>query len=570
MLIILLNWLFIFCTTYIVGFAGLSLMKKFLSKEKIPQLPIALIVITGLAVITTLANYFSLFSKIGSGFLVFISGLSLLSFLILRKNILTPFKAINVKNIHPLVGILGIGFFLIALIKASGPTEIWDEGQYFLPLIRWIEHYQVVPGTALFHDRMGYNSAFHMSSAVYSFAFWFKGGLYDLNAFLFVLINSYFLGGVNRIIKREVKWKLHDYLMLFAGIALYRQLLTSMDADYPHIFIGLVLLLTFLAKSEQDSLKVWDDHSNVLLLVSIYLVTVKFLAIYYLLFVLVLLWFQIRENHWRILWMCIIAGLFIFLPWLTRNVIMTGFLAYPLYQFDFFAVDWKVPLEMARNNYLYVGEHAKTLVERHSLYYDGASKVPMNIWLPQWWSNHATINISALITAIIFPPAFIVLIAYLLNKGKELSSKNPGHVIQISIALIFLVFWFLQYPNVRFGWSWVLFVVVFAIVKTHQVYFRIPSSFLRVAVLILFTLSLGRALWKTVDESGEVLAWIISPVETKLCEDMYTKKIGPYEVKLANDMHCWGSSPPCLPYYYDELEIVPRGEDFLDGFKVKK
>lgn len=569
MLIILLNWLFIFFTTYTLGYAGLSLMNRLISKRKNTQLPIVLFSLTGLAVITTLANYFSLFSKIGPGFIIFISGLSLMSCIVLRNSILSPFKAINVKNIHPLVVIFGVGFFLIALIKASGPTEIWDEGQYFLPLIRWIENFPVIPGSALFHDRMGYNSAFHMSNAVYSFAFWFRGGLYDLNAFLFVLINFYFLGGVNRIIRKEVNWKFHDYLMLFAGIALYRQLLTSMDADYPHIFIGLVILFTFLAKVEMKSLKIWDERSNVLLFVSIYLVTVKFLAIYYLLFIGVLLWFQIKQKHWRIFWTCFIIGFLSFCPWLARNVIMTGYLVYPLYQFDFFPVDWKVPLEMARNNYLYVGEHAKTLVERHSLFYDGASKVSVSEWLPQWWSNHATINISALITAVVFPPALIVLIAFLIHKRKELISKQPGHLIQISIVLFFLVFWFIQYPNVRFGWSWILFAIVYAIIKTHQVYFRIPNRLLRMAALILFTLSLGRAFWKTIDESYQARALVVGPVITKQAEDLYTKQVGSYEIRLAKDMHCWGALPPCSPYYYEALEIVPRGDDFTDGFKVE-
>ena len=424
MLLILLNWFFIFITTYSIGYAGLSLLKIFTHNKSQPNLSPVLISLTGLSLITTLANYFSLFAEIGQVFLV---GLIIITFICIGfslKSLMLPIRTINVKNIHSLVIIFGGGIFFIALLKAAGPTEIWDEGQYFLPLIRWIESNPTIPGSALFHDRMGYNSAFHMSSAVFGFSFWFKGGMYDLNAYLFIIINFYFLTGVNRILKNKVKFSLHDYLMLFAGIALYRQLLTSMDADYPHIFIGIVLLLLFIEKADEESLDLWDHKSTAFLIIAAYLVTVKFLAVFYFLFIAALLIFQFQQKQWRILWLSLGVGLSIFFPWLARNVIMTGYLVYPLHQFDFFQVDWKIPHEMAQNNYLYVGEHAKTLMERHTLYYEGASKVPVSVWLPQWWANHVTINLSALITALIFPPSLLVLVSYLIVKGKKAFSDH--------------------------------------------------------------------------------------------------------------------------------------------------
>ncbi len=569
MLLILLNWFFIFITTYSIGYAGLSMLKVFTQNKSQPNLSPVFISLTGLSLITTLANYFSLFAEIGQVFLIGLVVITIIAIAFFHKSLMVPIRTINVKNIHPLVIIFAGGFFFIALFKAAGPTEIWDEGQYFLPLIRWIESYPTIPGSALFHDRMGYNSAFHMSSAVFGFSFWFKGGMYDLNAYLFLILNFYFLTGVNRIVKNKVKFALHDYLMLFAGIALYRQLLTSMDADYPHIFIGLLLLPIFIEKSDQKSLKVWDHKSTAFLIIAAYLVTVKFLAVFYFLFVAVLLVFQFQQKHWQFLWFSSGLGLFIFFPWLARNVIMTGYLVYPLYQFDFFQVDWKIPLEIAQNNYLYVGEHAKTLVERHTLYYEGASKVPVSGWLPQWWANHATINLSALITAMIFPPSLLVLVIYLMITGKKQLSGLSGHLIALGIVMVFILFWFFNYPNVRFGWAWVLFLVVFTLIKTSEALFKIPRKFIRVSAIALFSLTLARGVFKSGAESPEFQAYLLTPAEVRMPESFFTKKTGPFEVMFTPDMHCWGAQPPCSPYYYEALNIVPRGKILTEGFKVE-
>lgn len=569
MLLILLNWIFIFCTTYTLGYAGLSLLKIYNTHKEDVSLHPALISLSGLAIITTLGNYFSLLFPIDIYFVWTLVLLTITALFIFRNNLSTPFRTINVKNIHPLLIIFGAGFFFIAMVKSSGPTEVWDEGQYFLPLIRWIEQYPAVPGSALFHDRMGYNSAFHMSSAIYGWSFWFKGGMYDLNGYLFLLINFYFLGGVKRIIRKEYETKLSDYLMLFSGIALYRQLLTSMDADYPHVFIGLTLLVIFLEKSSQKNLKVWDTKANAFLLLSIYLVTVKFLAVFFSLFIAVLLFYQIRQKQWKLIGLCLMVAFIGFLPWLTRNVIMTGYLVYPLYQFDFFTVDWKIPMEIAKNNYLYVGEHAKTLVERHSLYYDGASNISVSEWLPKWWTNHATINISALITAIILPPGLLVLTVYLIRFWKKLRSEKTEQLLTIFIVLLFLIFWFFQYPNVRFGWAWILVVIVFTMVKTHKVFFRISPSLLRILAIALFSLSLLRGIWKTVNESEHLLTQMVIPVETKVPEAVLEKTIGEYKAVFTPDMHCWGAPPPCGPIYYQGLEVVPRGEKFTEGFKIE-
>jgi hypothetical protein len=39
----------------------------------------------------------------------------------------------------------------------------------------------------------------------------------------------------------------------------------------------------------------------------------------------------------------LVSGIALILPWLIRNVILTGYIIYPMENFDFFNFDWEVP-----------------------------------------------------------------------------------------------------------------------------------------------------------------------------------------------------------------------------------
>jgi hypothetical protein len=570
MLVLLLNWIFIFFITYVFGYTGLELLSRLTKTTFNSKIHPTLLSLTGLALITGLANYTSLFFRINIEFVAVLSITGVLLAWFNRKKIYSGFTNIKVKNIHPLTLFFALAFFLIAIFKAVGPTEIMDDGEYYLPLIRWIEQYPVLPGTALFHDRMGYNSSFHMSSAIFGHVYWFKGGLYDLNGYLFLIINIYFLSGVNRLIRNISRYTVQDYLMLFAGIALYRQLLTSIDSNYPYIFIGIVLLLLFIEKANLNTIKIWDTKAHIFLILALYIITVKFLAVYFLLFICVLLYQQWRQRNFRLISFVLVFGVIFIFPWLARNVVLTGYLVYPVYLIDFFNVEWKIPIEIARNNYLYVSEHAKTLTVRHSLYYEGVAHVPLNQWLPQWWTNHAKTIISSLITAVALPPSLILLSILLTARGKKLIQENSGLLITLAISLIFLVFWFFQYPSVRFGWPWILFIIVFTMIKFNEQFIKLPQQFIRFSALVLLALGLLRGVSKTFSESDQLGRHLIFPEQVTELKAYTTKRIGSYEIRVSKDKHCWGIDPPCMPVYYDELQIELRGTDFKKGFKVQK
>ncbi len=55
----------------------------------------------------------------------------------------------------------------------------------------------------------------------------------------------------------------------------------------------------------------------------------------------------IKEKDWKGIAGFFGLGLTILLPYLIRNVLISGWLVYPFTFIDFFAVDWKIPREIA-------------------------------------------------------------------------------------------------------------------------------------------------------------------------------------------------------------------------------
>ena len=113
----------------------------------------------GLAIITCLANYWSIYLPITPLFFILLLPLVIYGAILISKR--------KRKNYGPIE--IALLFFLTvaALCLSLGQTPNIDEAGYYLPLVKWIETYAVTPGTALLNHRIGFNSCFHMLSAVF-------------------------------------------------------------------------------------------------------------------------------------------------------------------------------------------------------------------------------------------------------------------------------------------------------------------------------------------------------------------------------------------------------------------
>lgn len=169
MISVLLNWIYILLTTFIIGTFCVNRFASFMNYPK-RICPVTRI-ISGIAVITAYAGYFSLFGGVG---VVANLLLMLTCFVFLRidreyyRLAFQSLQSVKIKKIDIIytvicvLGILGIAYF------CSNTNFMTDTGLYHAQSIHWIEEYGAVKGIANMFERLGYNSSFFSFIALYS------------------------------------------------------------------------------------------------------------------------------------------------------------------------------------------------------------------------------------------------------------------------------------------------------------------------------------------------------------------------------------------------------------------
>jgi len=328
---------------------------------------------------------------------------------------------------------------VIALVIVSGPTADVDEAGYYLPLVKWIEQYKVIPGSALFMARTGFNSGFHMLSAIFGFSSLYEGGIYELNGLLFIWFNYFFFSSLIRLIRKETQHFTSDLLLIAALVFPFSYLIDSMDSDYLVIMGGIVINAVFLKQvggREDSSIK----PLIILVMISMMLATMKPFAI---LLALPSFYIIARSAAYKELSLVIIGCIAFMLPWLIRNIVMTGYLVFPVHFVDLFDFEWEMPKEMTVASYTIVEEYAKVQKIRLDYLLSGVESLSISEWLPTWiayqkqnligWFSLLALPLSAISVFIIF-------------SSKKLKGKNSMKTFA-SFSLLVLVLWFFSFPS---------------------------------------------------------------------------------------------------------------------------
>lgn len=211
---------------------------------------------------------------------------------------------------------------LSALWKSAQPPFILDNESYYLQTIRWLNEHGLVKGLANLNVAFGQTSPWHILQAGFDSDF-LSGRLNDLNGLLMVLF-AYIA-----LIEGRPTWLRY---VLFFNVLLY-QFVSAPSPDLPLIVLAPLAFAHFLEKK--------DGRWTVLL--TFFLVFLKVTAAPFLLLALVPFWR--KELKWTF---CFIAGMVFFLPWIAKNLLLTGYPAFPM-TFGGLAFDWTLPLPLARS-----------------------------------------------------------------------------------------------------------------------------------------------------------------------------------------------------------------------------
>lgn len=555
----------------------------------------------GLVVCNTLASYISLFFPVNiiTTSILFSIGLCLI--LYIKKEIKVHILLMR-KNKYAMVS--SLCFILIAFVLSIDVPHHYDTGLYHLQYIKWIEEYSVVPGLANLHGRFGFNPNISTFFALTSFKDFFKQEIFSVNFTIFSLFVFYLLKKMYSLFKNQSFSNLFFIFFLFLLIILSLENISSPAPDFSTTVILLFIFARMIDLNFQKvnlKLKIYFP----ILILCVYLLTIK-LSAFPILILFTFIFLKCKSEFRKYIWLLTIICLVIF-PWLTRNIITTGWLVYPFPSLDLFSFDWKVPIDQVIKEKDGVTGWARNPGEG----YMKALEMGFADWIPIWWKKRMeSLHGVIFVLSIIFP--ILIVIVQLL---KKLTVDFFTNAFIVS-SFFGVVFWFLMAPDWRFGESFILLAAMspllvlkpsikpklspkflFSLILIFLIgYNEIGKSFIAIAVLspLLLFKSYLSPKYKTNIIFGVLLFIVLigyveinySKIKTNSYHTLYTSYKVPPNIKIPTNVNfriykisdidiyvptvgdrCFCHEIPCTPY--PKSNIVLRKNTLKSGFKQK-
>ncbi len=474
MLAVIFNWIYVIVTTYILGYAALTVISELPSmytlkgkKKCVYEIRGAeSYLIAGLIASTVYAQLFSLISGVSLAANIVLVSICAIIACNYRYELAENLAGIYIRFREDKTSWLYLVIFILFAYGTSHGLIHYDTDLYHAQSIRWIEEMGVVRGLGNIHLRLGYNSSSFALSALYSLSF--LGKSMHTMAGYFALLLAWQCGALTNLVGRR-HLILSDFVRLLAIYYLFTIFdeIVSPASDYFMTTMVIYILISWLdlyAMHERSFL----PHSF-LSLAAIYAATIKLSAAPLVLLSIYpirrLIKKRKKEGIKPILFF-LAMGLLIGLPFVIRNVILTGYLVYPVTGIDIFNVPWKVP-------------RGRAILDAHEIIAYGRGftdvamyEAKMSEWVPGWLGGLGMFNKIMLLGDIIGFPVLLGCIVYkryvrfVSDRVSEGKNKNKAKILQLSnrrsvsfsdflfvecICYISLGYWFLSSPLIRYG-----------------------------------------------------------------------------------------------------------------------
>ncbi|ASZ13323.1 hypothetical protein [Chitinophaga sp. MD30] len=455
MLYLLLKFAYIILLSFLFGIASDWILQKYTARPDRPG-SFAITAINGLMIIGMICSYFSLVAPLAVTCNVLLGATGIGIAILLRRHIKE--RWIQYHGQYKTAGGWAFLFFILltayVLYLSALQSINYDEGLYYAPFIKWIQTYRVVPGLANLHERFGFNSHWHLLAAVFNWS-WLTGQSGNqLNGVLYLLVSVYLL----QIFRHpHIQW---PHQLIMAGILLLINMpqtsvyfITAPSADLVIFYFGCLL---FLCWSQQEHIS--GDLRIFRILAPFFLVTVKVSSMPVLLLPAIATWQYLYTRSWTKAAAVCLTGIIILTPWIIRNVMLSGYLLFPLETIDICQVDWKSPAaEIIRNRSL-VHDCAYVMNKDAAVLQAGAGLQKMYTW----FFHNLRLYDKLLLMGFVLSPIVIVYHHRRLTRAQWES---------YSYLWIGMLFWLSQAPDPRFAYGYLVPGTVWAVallVKTNK------------------------------------------------------------------------------------------------------
>ena len=251
-------------------------------------------------------------------------------------------------NAYRITGCCVILLFVGTL--GAGPLMMDDTESYHIQALRWLQTYGTVPGLANLHERYGFNSSWFSFAAVLipgptaSNFYTVANGLISV-WFLLYLMNAAF----SKTSGFSPAWSLGCFAVLVAALGCWPMVRgNASTANYDFITTcTIVVLMLELCKAGQSN-GAWKKYTPEIIIWPAFLFSVRIINFPVLLICLFGCIHLLRNKNYKLLTATLLYAAALVVPFLIRNVVLSGYLFFPVYQIDWFAVDWKADAARTR------------------------------------------------------------------------------------------------------------------------------------------------------------------------------------------------------------------------------
>lgn len=464
----------------------------------------------------------------------------------------------------PATALLAICLLILLIILGASVISHPDSIGYHLQTIQWIEQYRVVPGLVNINTHLGYQGLWYCLCAVFSFRFLHTSSVTSINTVVLVWYVLFVLGEINRLLPNR-KVSMHGslaaaflyFLLLGFSCWSYVQVRLTATSVSPDFIAALYVWLIFFLLTRDDSNR--KNTVNYLLIAFLCgtAITIKLSAAPVVIIIVYVIYKLVHFKQTTAIVTLLVCGLFTAIPFIARNVITSGYALYPAAFPDLVQADWKLPLAAAIADKEYISSFAR--VEHVKV--ASSSPAAIQTWLPVWW-QHRALSDKIILCSLLF----LLLIA-IATTGKIKKTASRDFIFALFISFAALIFWFVQAPDPRFGFGFIIpvqgmlsyFYLSAAINKLPWLRTWLLGSMAAFGIVIL-AYSVHRV------TNYFDAQYILSPAGA---QQVVYKSIqcGKFTFTMPVNGGCGDAPLPCI--YTDCSHFAARGNSITDGFKYQ-
>lgn len=544
MLITTLILLQAFFASYYFGYLGFTRFQYVLiSKTEYVKVHISLYQLLGLALLAFNSSVLHLFYPINATIFYIISLSALGSGFMMHPRI---FKE---ATMHLLEGIKENKFtylisFIIAVISICSRPGTGDIADYHLQALKWAEQYRNIIGLGNFNRPLANNNWWFNIQALFGNA---SHSIYVLNALMFIVVFTFLINNDNQ----NNMLKMFGFVLAgFVAVSTKTAFVGSVTPDYA--ITNLIFICSYLYLSynfNKDKI-----YLHIIILLALFAITIKLNSVLLLGVALFSFIELLKDNQVKNYWFGYSIIVFATIGiWLVGNVMVSGWLCYPVSGLDLFQFDWKMPKEVLDMERFSIKQWGKVPFQDIQV----TAKMGIAEWLPLWIEKLDVFNKGLLGLSLLSTLAFTITLIIKKEKQKTVLSLAI-------ISLMGIAFCFSNGPHVRYAYGYIVVLLALGLAYLFHQKIKLINKWMMAAMLVLATIGVVPKILAMKNE-GSLISSIIYPKSYPIY-NLETHSLNGNTLYISKqNSTCW-TSFPCSYYMLENCEL--RGNSLEEGFRV--